>query len=240
MYLLTVDNVVKQYGGITALKNVSVRVKEGEIVGLIGPNGAGKTTLFKLICGEESVTRGKIEFDNKEITHLAPYRICRLGIGRTYQIVKPIEGITVLENVLVSALFGHRHSISMRAAKQLAEEAVSVAMLDAKKDWSVTSLTLAEKRKLELARAMASKPRVLLLDEIMSGLTPAEVEEMVKLLKSLHQRGFTIVLIEHVMSAVMSLSHQVNVLNFGELIFSGTPEEAVKDRNVIKAYLGEK
>jgi len=235
--LLTVAGVSKSFRGLRALTDVSFAVPEGEIVALIGPNGAGKTTCFNVIAGVFAPDAGTVTLGGTRLDGLRPDRICHAGIGRTFQIVKPFGGLTVEENVMVGAL---------RAAPSVADARAGIpAILEPlgllpKRHALAASLTLPERKLLEVARALATGPRLLLLDEVMAGLRPTEVDRMVALFRRLNaETGLTILLIEHVMRAVMALSAQVVVLNHGEIIATGTPAEVVRDPAVLECYLGE-
>jgi branched-chain amino acid transport system ATP-binding protein len=234
--LLAVVDVRKRFGGLQALAGVSLEVGPGEIVGLIGPNGAGKTTLFHVVSGFSPPDAGDVRLDGRSIRGLRPHEVCRRGLARTFQIVKPFHGLTVLENVRVGALVRHP---GFRAATRRAAEVLAWVGLADRADRPARSLTLADRKRLELARALATEPRLLLLDEAMAGLTPAETERIVALCRTIHARGVAILLIEHVMPAVMALSHRVVVLNQGEVIASGPPAAIARDPRVVEAYLGE-
>jgi branched-chain amino acid transport system ATP-binding protein len=234
--LLEVEAVDKRFGGLTALAGVTLRVDSGEIVGLIGPNGAGKTTLFHVISGFLRPDRGEVRILGRSTRGLAPHRLCGLGLARTFQIVKPFAGLTVLENVRVGAL---ARLPGFRAATDRAREVVDFVGLGAKAGISARGLTLAERKRLELARALATGPRLLLLDEVMAGLNPAETERIVELCRRINASGVAILLIEHVMRAVMRLSHRVVALTGGRVIATGPPAAIVADRRVIETYLGE-
>ena len=235
--LLEIENVSKSFRGLRAVSNVSLSVEEGGMVALIGPNGAGKTTLFNLIAGVFPADEGRIILGGKDILGLRPDQICDAGIGRTFQLVKPFPDMTVLENVTVGALHG-THDIG--EAREAARKNVELLDLADKIYQPAHSLTLPDRKRLEVARALATRPKLLLLDEVMAGLRPTETDEMVAVFKSLNQEtGITILLIEHVMRAVMSLSHHVAVLHHGEKISEGTPEHISQDPAVLDCYLGE-
>ncbi len=233
--ILEVRNLRKQYGGLTALSDVSFGVEEGEIVGLIGPNGAGKTTTFNLLTGFEAPTAGSIHFRGHPLRGLKPYAICRRGIARTFQIVKPLPRLTVLENVMVGSYCRHRDTRRARAVA--AEEATFVGLghLLAR---PASALTLAERKRLELARALATGPSLLLLDEVMAGLNPTETEAAIALLRSLQARGIAMVVVEHVMQVIMTLSERVVVLVQGQCVAVGAPAVVANDPQVVAAYLG--
>ena len=236
MALLDVVSVEKRFGGLQALAGASLTVESGEIVGLIGPNGAGKTTLFHLISGFVVPDAGVVRLDGEPTLGLPPHQLCRRGLVRTFQIVKPFHGLTVLENVRVGAL---ARTSGFAAATARAREVVAFVGLEAKAARPARALTLAERKRLEPARALATGPRLLLLDEVMAGLNPTETERIVELCRRINGRGIAILLIEHVMRAVMALSHRVVVLNQGEVIATGPPAAIAGDRRVIDAYLGE-
>jgi branched-chain amino acid transport system ATP-binding protein len=216
---------------------VSFAVPEGTIVGLIGPNGAGKTTCFNLVAGVYRPDAGEVRLDGKRIDGWRPDRICRAGVGRTFQLAKPFAGLTVMENVIVGAL---NASAGVREAREKSRRIVEQLGLAAKRDQAASSLTLPERKCLEVARALATGPRILLLDEVMAGLRPTEMDHMVSLFRELNAKlGLTILLIEHVMRAVMALSSRIVVLNHGEVIAAGTPAEVTRDPAVLECYLGE-
>jgi len=236
MSLLSVDGVSKSFGGLRAIHRVSFDLAEGEMLGLIGPNGAGKTTLFHVVSGFLRPDEGSMTYAGESLAGLRPHDICQRGMVRTFQIVRPFLRLTVLENVVVGALQRVAHR---REAMAIAGEVLDLTGLAGKAASMGHSLTLPDRKRLELARALATGPRVLLLDEVMAGLTPTETGRLIDLIRTIHGRGVTILLIEHVMKAVMALSQRVLVLNYGEVIACGRPEEVVQDRKVIEAYLGE-
>ncbi len=236
-YLLDVQGVSKSFRGVQAVDNISFSVTAGEIVAIIGPNGAGKTSLFNLISGHLQTDQGHIHFNDKKITRQRPDKICLQGMGRTFQLVKPFRGLTVLDNVIIGAL-AKENNINL--AKEQSIEILKLFSLDHKKDQLAEHLTLSERKSLEVARALATKPKLLLLDEVMAGLRPNEVDQLMHIFRSLNQgMGLTILLIEHVMRAVMTLSHHIIVLNYGQKIAEGNPEEISKNPEVLKCYLGE-
>lgn len=236
MSILKVDKLVKKFGGLTAVDQVSFEVERGEIFAIIGPNGAGKTTCFNMIAGTFPVTSGSILFDNQDIRGKKPHQLNRMGLARTFQIVKPLAKLTVYENVLVAGLSSSKH---LQEAKTRAEEVLKKIGLDAYRDIPSGSLSIGNLKKLELARALATKPKLLLIDEPMGGLTPAEIDQLILLIKEINQEGVTIVIIEHIMRAVMALAERIAVLQNGRLIALGKPEEIVENEKVIKAYLGD-
>jgi branched-chain amino acid transport system ATP-binding protein len=235
--LLELAHVSKSFSGLRAVDDVSFAVPEGQIVGLIGPNGAGKTTCFNVVAGVYRPDAGEVRFGGKRIDGWRPDQICRAGVGRTFQLVKPFAGLSVMENVIVGAL---NACASVREAKEKSAQVVEQLGLAAKRDQMASSLTLPERKCLEVARALATGPRILLLDEVMAGLRPTEMDHMVALFRDLNAKlGLTILLIEHVMRAVMALSSRIIVLHHGEVIASGAPAEVTRDPAVLECYLGE-
>ncbi len=237
--LLSMQGVTKRFGGVAALNAVSFDVAAGEILGVIGPNGAGKTTLLNCVSGIYRPDSGAISFDGREIGGLAPHRIARLGIGRTFQVVKPFASMTVRENAAVGALFGTSRLPPGRAFAAADEVLELVGMAD-KAALPVVSLTIPDRKRLEVARALATSPRLLLLDEVMAGLNAVEVDEALEMVRTVHRSGVTIVLIEHVMRVVVGVCERVVVLHFGQTLAEGAPDEVLRDTRVVEAYLGEK
>jgi len=219
-----------------ALRDVSFYINSGEILGLIGPNGAGKTTLFNAVAGVFRPESGKIRFNGEEITGLPPFKLSLKGIARTFQITKPFLNITVLDNMMVGALSKEKN---LEAGKKISLEFLEFVGLASKKDLLAANLTLEDRKRLELARALATKPRLLLLDEVMAGLNPKEMEDTLKLIRKVHAEGMTLFVVEHVMKAIMSVSHRVMVLHHGEKIAEGAPNHIVQNQKVIDAYLGQ-
>jgi len=241
MKILEVIGVTKQFGHLTALKEVSFTILEGEIFGLIGPNGAGKTTLINLIIGAIPYSTGDVHFLGKSIRGLKPHQISRLGISRTFQVVPPSTKMTTLENVMVGALFGGtERKRSVRAARTKAMETLDFTDLAQKKDAPAETLNVLEQKRLEMAIALAMDLKLLLLDEVMSGLNPTEIEQGVELIKKIRREGITLLVIEHVMKTISSICHRILVLHRGEKVMEGPAEVVLSNEQVIKAYLGDR
>ncbi|HSH06851.1 MAG TPA: ABC transporter ATP-binding protein [Burkholderiales bacterium] len=237
MALLEVGGVSKSFRGVRAVTNASFAVEQGAIVALIGPNGAGKTTIFNMVAGVLPPDGGEIRYAGHAIHGLRPDQVCAAGIGRTFQIVKPFAGLSVLDNVVVGAL---ARSAGVAEARRHALQVLERIGLAARRDMPAAALTLPDRKRLEVARALATRPQLLLLDEVMAGLRPTETDQMVAFFRELNRsEGLTILLIEHVMRAVMALAQRVVVLHHGEIIAGGTPEEVVRDPAVLESYLGE-
>jgi branched-chain amino acid transport system ATP-binding protein len=224
MSLLRVNGVTKIFGGLVALSNVTFSANKGEILGLIGPNGAGKTTLFNVVNGFYAPSKGEVFFKEERISHLKPHQICKLGIGRTFQVVKPLQRMTVLDNVIASAF--------LRAKNKAQAEEIAVEAL------RFTGL-YEERKRLEVTRALATKPEMLLMDESFAGLNPTEINDQIEIIRQIKSKGITIMVIEHHMRVIMSISDRIVILNYGEKIAEGTPSEIGKNPLVIEAYLGE-
>jgi branched-chain amino acid transport system ATP-binding protein len=239
MTLLRLDNVGKSYGGVAALRGVSFAVGAGEIIGLMGANGAGKTTAFSLIAGTQRPTSGEIWFDGARIDRKPPYAVAHLGVARTFQIVRPFGGLRVIDNLVVAAMYGHARERTRSAAEDRAREILHEVGLGRDLERRAETLTLAGRKRLEIARALATSPRLLLLDEVLAGLTASEVAEALDIIRALHRRrNLTLVVIEHVMRALTQLCQRIVVLHHGEKIAEGTPAEIVADQRVIACYLG--
>jgi len=237
--MLEVRNVTKRFCGLSAVDKLDLNVKEGEIVGIIGPNGAGKTTLLNLITGYYKPNEGTILFEGKNITGLPPHRICRLGIARTFQIVKPLRELTVLENALIGRIFGRDHK--KQQAVDEVKEILSILELDKKLYVRAGNLTFAEARKLEVAKALACNPKLILFDEVFAGLNPAEVADMCRKVETIKTKyGVTIMFVEHVMKAITTLAKRIVVMHYGKKIAEGPPEEVLNYTAVVTAYLGER
>jgi branched-chain amino acid transport system ATP-binding protein len=239
MPILEGEGVTKHFGGLAAVSSVDFNVDEGEVVGLIGPNGAGKTTLFNLISGALVPKEGAIRFNGQNITGLKPHRICKMGLARTFQSVKIFANMPVLENVLLGSLFGASNSMSSADAAREAMELLEFVGLSAVRATPAKDLTLANQKRLEVARALATKPELLLLDELMAGLNPTEVAQAMELVTRIRDQGITVFMIEHVMKAIMSVCNRIMVLHHGKKIAEGTPQEIATSRTVVEVYLGE-
>ncbi|HEU4639874.1 MAG TPA: ABC transporter ATP-binding protein [Candidatus Binatia bacterium] len=238
MTLLTLQSVSKSFGGVAAVKDVSLTVDEGEILGIMGPNGSGKTTLFNLISGVFYPDSGDIFFQDERTNKLPPHRLCHRGLARTFQLVRPFLGLTVEENVLVGLGYGTDRLTGSKARDKAGDLLTSVG-LEGRSNRPANTLTVMDRKRLELARALATAPKLLLLDEFMAGLTPAETAAAINLLRQLQRSGLTIVLVEHIVWALLDLSHRIVVLSAGEKIAEGAPAAVAKDQRVIEVYLGE-
>ena len=243
MPILEVLEVSKSFGGLRALQRVTLRVEEGDICGLIGPNGAGKTTLFNVISGIYRPDEGRVHFQGTDLVGFPPHQVCRGGIARTSQIVQPFAGMSVLDNVAAGVLFGRHDGArrSLEEGRKAARRLLPFGKLESKGNMPAGTLTLSERKRLEMVRALATAPQLLLLDEVMAGLTPVEAEEMIGIIRAVRQEfDLTILLIEHNVRLVMKLANRVAVLNYGVVIAEGRPEHVVTNADVVKAYLGER
>jgi len=235
--ILESSDLTKAFGGVVAIHHLSLKVEKGAIFGIIGPNGSGKTTFFNLVTGMLAPNSGKVIFDGKDITGFRPHQVARLGIGRTFQIPAPLSKLTVLENVMVSSFIHHP---TLKAAKQKAQEILEWVGLREKAHQQVVNVTLEDRKRLELARALATEPSLLLLDEVMAGLRPSEIRDAIDLIRSLHKKELTIIVVEHIMDVILSLCDRIAVLDYGQKIAEDTPDHIVANPDVIKAYLGER
>ena len=236
--ILTIENVSKRFGGLLALNKVNMSVNPGEIFGIIGPNGAGKTTLFNVINGVYPPSEGHIKFRGEDVTASPPYDMSKRGLARTYQVVRPLTELTVRENVTVGACFG-RENLPLEKAEKVADEVIDFVGLTQRSDMLSGKLNVAQKKRLEMARALAARPVMILLDEVLAGLNPQEVADMLAVVRKIREQGVTILMIEHLMHAVMNLSDRVFVLDYGAQIAEGTPQEISNHPKVIEAYLGD-
>ncbi len=240
MALLEFDHVTKSFGGLLAVKELSFSLNPQEIVGLIGPNGAGKTTVFNLVSGMMKPDSGKIRFGDEEITRLAPYQICRKGIARTFQLVRTFNRLTALENVMAGRAYGSMPASHIQQARSEAEQVLELTGLSDKRLHPAACLGLVDRKRLEIARALATRPKLLLLDEMFAGLNTAEIDEAIDLVRKIRNSGIGLIVVEHVMKIIMGISDRVVVLTVGVKIADGSPEEVVGNEQVIKAYLGKR
>ena len=238
-FLLEVESLSKSFGGLMAINELSLSLEEGQILGIIGPNGSGKTTLFNLMTGFIKPDTGTINFAGRDISGRRASAICKAGISRTFQIVKPFPKLTALENVTAGKSFGRQPARNLSRARSEAAEILEFVGLTAKENTAAERLNLIDRKRLEIARALATKPKLLLLDEVFAGLNPAEIEQALELVVKIKNLGITLMIVEHLMKIILGVSHRVIVLNYGVKIFDGSPPAAMADQKVIEAYLGE-
>ncbi len=236
--ILQVDNVTLRFGGLRALDKISFSLQQREILGIIGPNGAGKTTLFNVIAGVYHPNAGRVIFQDKDITRLAPYRIARLGIARTHQVVRPLGELSVKENVIVGACFGH-DNLALADADEVADRMLEFVGLAQRSAMLASTLNVVQKKRMEMARSLAARPALLLLDEVLAGLNPQEIADMIGVVKKIRDQGITVITIEHLMHAILNVSDRIVVLDYGKKIAEGTPSEVSNNEQVIQAYLGD-
>jgi branched-chain amino acid transport system ATP-binding protein len=237
--MLAIRNLTKNFGGLVAINDLTLTVEPNQFLGVIGPNGAGKTTLLNLITGYLAPSRGGIELDGVQLVGRKPYEICRIGIGRTFQVVQPLAEMTVEENVMTGAFYSGSERVSITAARDRAQEALAAVGLSEQAGAMAGTVTLGNKKKLELARALATRPRLLLLDEVMAGSPQGDVVELMQVLRGIHAKGMTILMIEHLVPVILALAEHVFVLNFGQELFQGKPADVIAHPDVIESYLGK-
>lgn len=237
--MLEIQNLSKTFGGLKAMSNVSLRLERQQFLGVIGPNGAGKTTLLNLITGYHRPTTGSINLNGRPITNLRPFEICRMGIARTFQVVRPFAEMSVEDNVMTGAMFSGHERVGVAEARERARKPMELVGLYEKRHFLAGALTLGEKKKLELARAIATQPKVLLLDEVMAGIQRSEVDDLMDVLERIHQDGTTILMIEHLVHVIARLAQHIVVLNFGQKLFEGEPAAVLSHPAVIESYLGK-
>lgn len=235
MSFFRVEHLAKYFGGLAAVNDVNFEVCEGEIFGLIGPNGSGKTTIFNLISGFHKPTSGNIYLEEKKINGLKPHKINHLGIARTFQVVKPLKRMTVMDNVLAAAFC---RANTKAHAREIAKDAIDFCGLNHRENVTAKSLTIGDRKRLEITRAIATKPKLILLDETFAGLNYTELDEAIKLVRKINESGVTIIIVEHIMKVIMAISDRIHAINFGETLTEGTPKEVAQNEEVIKAYLG--
>jgi branched-chain amino acid transport system ATP-binding protein len=237
--MLEIQNLTKTFGGLRAISDLTMTLERGQFLGVIGPNGAGKTTLLNLITGYHSATSGAITLDGQPVGGLRPFEACKLGIARTFQVVRPFVEMSVEDNVMTGAMFSNHQRVSVAEARKLAQKPMELVGLHTKRDLLAGALTLGERKKLELARALATQPKILLLDEVMAGIQRGEVDDLMDVLERIHEDGTTVLMIEHLVHVIVRLAQHVVVLNFGEKLFEGEPAAVLDHPGVQESYLGK-